>query len=662
MLIILLIIYFINSFGYIIFIGGITQEKIKERTNNIKQLLYLSGGNLWSYWIGFIIIDFLKLIIFNLTFSFSLYFLYEYKIYYYWLALIPFCISFLIFIYFISLFCSKEDSVTKFLFLYINSFIIIFVIIKIFPIFYSSEKYSNYYKNILLGKYNFTFLDLNPITSFCLSLWRLLMWKVSIDKDGEGKSQNLSYLYTSILNQFINFILYGSLFLLTESGYLLKLIYKIKKIDFSKKTFNSIEIEKNSEAYFEIWNNENKDSSLSLININDKNENNQKNEKNLSFIKLINYYSNLYINPLDNPFIINEKNKVENSGDFSTKIIGVNKTISFCGKKNQKIINNLYLKLENEKFGLLGFNGAGKTATFKAITNEILIDNGKIQIFGLDNKKDFNKLRARIGYCPQINPLFDFLKVNEIIKFYLQLKTCNETVNSICEKYDLYHISNSYCANLSDGDKRKLTLAIALMNKPDLLLLDEPSTGVDPISRRIMWKNINELFNDKHQYNMILTTHSMEEAFILCDRISWLNSGNFIYLKNKDELILKNFEYKLYIKFNEDSFSSISDDNINELFKTISNLVEGFDKFSKYIFNKSNLGKFLKQLIDIINKIKSYTLKIKLDSMKDDLSLEILLEIDKNQQKYLFNELINMKENDNQISEILFSLSDFQNF
>ena len=83
---------------------------------------------------------------------------------------------------------------------------------------------------------------------------------------------------------------------------------------------------------------------------------------------------------MDNPFIINEKNKVENSGDFSTKIIGVNKTISFCGKKNQKIINNLYLKLENEKFGLLGFNGAGKTATFKAITNEILIDNSNIWI------------------------------------------------------------------------------------------------------------------------------------------------------------------------------------------------------------------------------------------------------------------------------------------
>ena len=83
-------------------------------------------------------------------------------------------------------------------------------------------------------------------------------------------------------------------------------------------------------------------------------------------------------------------------------------------------------------------------------------------------------------------------------------------------------------------------LAIALMNKPTLLLLDEPSTGVDPESRRTMWKNINELSLSGHKYNMILTTHSLEEAEVLCDTVSWFRDGNFIALGNPEQLKLKN--------------------------------------------------------------------------------------------------------------------------
>ena len=95
------------------------------------------------------------------------------------------------------------------------------------------------------------------------------------------------------------------------------------------------------------------------------------------------------------------------------------------------------------------------------------------------------------------------------------------SVESICAKFGLSKYLDTYTVNLSGGNKRKLIFAIALMNKPRLLLLDEPSTGVDPESRRIMWRNINELSNTGHQYNMILTTHSMEEAEVLCDRVSW---------------------------------------------------------------------------------------------------------------------------------------------
>ena len=81
-----------------------------------------------------------------------------------------------------------------------------------------------------------------------------------------------------------------------------------------------------------------------------------------------------------------------------------------------------------------------------------------------------------MGYCPQINPLFDFMKVKEIIKFYSKLKTCNQSVEEICEKFGLSRYLDTYTINLSGGNKRKLTFAIAMMNKPTLLLLDEPST------------------------------------------------------------------------------------------------------------------------------------------------------------------------------------------
>ena len=148
------------------------------------------------------------------------------------------------------------------------------------------------------------------------------------------------------------------------------------------------------------------------------------------------------------------------------------------------------------------------------------------------------------------------MKVREIINFYSKLKTFNESPEIVCEKFGLSKYLDTYTINLSGGNKRKLTFALALMNKPSLLLLDEPSTGVDPESRRIMWKNINELNEKGHKYNMILTTHSMEEAEILCDTVSWMREGNFITLGNPEELKLKySAGYNLHIKFNNSNIN-----------------------------------------------------------------------------------------------------------
>ena len=171
------------------------------------------------------------------------------------------------------------------------------------------------------------------------------------------------------------------------------------------------------------------------------------------------------------------------------------------------------------------------------ITKELLYDRGAINIFGYDNKKNFNKINSIIGYCPQENIIFENMKVKEIIKFFNELKTNKQTAIKICTIFGLNKYLNTYCSNLSWGNKRKLALAIALMNKPNLLLLDEPSTGMDPISKKIMLNIIYSSIKDNQRYNIIFSTNSIEEAGLLCDRISYFKNGNYSYLGNKDKII-----------------------------------------------------------------------------------------------------------------------------
>ena len=201
------------------------------------------------------------------------------------------------------------------------------------------------------------------------------------------------------------------------------------------------------------------------------------------------------------------------------------------------------------------------------------------------------------------------------------------------------------------------------MNRPSLLLLDEPSTGVDPDSKRFMWKNINELSNNSHRYNMILTTHSMEEAEILCDRVSWLKQGRFVCIGNPEKLKIQfNSGYKLHIKFDEQVINQNKDrNNIDDTFQTISELVEGFNNYSNYIMENHALESHIKPLITIVNKIKPNTKSIILDKIKKDLSFELILNIINERKYILFSDILNLKNNDKNISEIIISMESLEN-
>ena len=669
--IVLIIVCLISLFGFVIFLGGLMFEKIREKRNNIKHLLYLSGSNIWSYWLGFFIVDYIKLFFYNILLMLPINYVSGVGIYF-GLDMLSISLSSLSFIYFISFFCNKEDEGAKVLFIFVFGFLIIITALSIL---YPEKLYK--YSSSFTELYKLNVMDLTPVTSMGLSFVRLIIsftfWDgadkaISFFKGIFSIDLNLQqihgfyrpkyYLITNYIAQAFNFVFYSLLLVSAESGHLGKIIHNIELFFINATKSYSFSEEKASEEF--ISNNNSLITSL-VDNNNKDNNNNNIIIKSDSKDKI-----NSTKDPLNNIYVQKEIEKIKSNKDLTTKISKLRKTFFVCCGKNVRAINNLYLGLEpNEKFGLLGFNGSGKTTTFRAITNEILTDSGTVNIFGYDNKRQFNYIRTMIGYCPQINPLFDFMKVKEIIKFYSELKTCPETVELICAKFGLSKYLDTYTINLSGGNKRKLTFAIAMMNKPTLLLLDEPSTGVDPESRRIMWRNINELSNSGHEYNMILTTHSMEEAEILCDTVSWLKAGNFVCLGNPEELKLEySAGYKLHIKFDDKEINKeIKNDKIEDVYNNVKELVDGFDIFDNYILNNKNvcIENYLNGLIKIVGKIKDKTKKVVINEIGKDMSFELVIEIIKEKQKDLFIEILNMKNTNKEIDEMSISMQCLEN-
>ena len=730
--------------GFIVYLGGIVYEKIKERKTKVKYLLFLSGCNMWSYWVAFFIIDFIKLSLFNVLLLLPIYLNSDLGIYYF-ITLTVMSMSSLVFIYFFSSFMRDEDSGTKMLLMSVVIIAIAIAILYSFifmPLSQKSEFFYDLFINFAYKRYVFSLFDLTPISSLGLTMYR-----ITVADNYHRRNEHdipvyqeylrpIEYVYTGIMTQVINFIFYFTLMVLNETGYLAKLNKKMhsnsSNFVFSEESVaeefyasnnfrnpllvQNMMINQNLNAnqgnVNDNQNNSNPNNNITSINdsrtqtdssleintntnqnnvnnvnnnivnnpINQNNQNENLNNNQYQIVQTNNQYlpNNNNINARvnvnnrvnnDNPFVKEEIEKIKTQNNLSTKIEGLYKTFfPCCCGKNVRVVNNLYLGLEpNEKFGLLGFNGSGKTTTFRAITNEILFEKGKITLFGYDNQTQFDQIRPMIGYCPQENPLFDYMKVKEIISFYLDLKHSTDTIESICNTFDLYQYLDTYCKNLSGGNKRKLTFAIALMNKPNLLLLDEPSTGVDPESRRIMWKNINELSNSGHRYNMILTTHSIEEAEILCDRISWLKQGNFTCIGNPEQLKLKYSNgYKMHIKFvdtviNRNDVSTLTRQMVQDNYYAINSLVQDFNKYSNYIFANPIISLYIKVLIDVAQEIKPNTSKLKLLQIEKDFSFELEVGVLKEKQKALFSQIFNLKNNNPKIAEISINLESLGN-
>jgi ABC-type multidrug transport system ATPase subunit len=198
-----------------------------------------------------------------------------------------------------------------------------------------------------------------------------------------------------------------------------------------------------------------------------------------------------------------------------------------------KAIQNISFGLNyGECFALLGVNGAGKTTTFKCLTNEVFPSKGHIYIAGKDSIKYFEDIRRLIGYCPQFDALFEYMTVSENLYYYALIKGIHAErrlgmINSIIDEMKLSEQLNKPAGMLSGGNKRKLSVAIAILGNPPIIFLDEPSNGMDPEARRFMWAVIQKISTQRKKSSVILTTHSMEEAETLCRRMGIMVKGRF---------------------------------------------------------------------------------------------------------------------------------------
>ena len=188
-----------------------------------------------------------------------------------------------------------------------------------------------------------------------------------------------------------------------------------------------------------------------------------------------------------------------------------------------------------EIFGILGPNGAGKTTTLEIIEGLQPPTQGKVTVLGLDILRHRNEVKARIGVQLQSSAYFDFLSLKEILSLLGTFYPKRIPPETLLERVGLLDKSSSYVKHLSGGQVQRFTVAASLINDPELIILDEPTTGLDPQARRNIWGLIREI----HQrgVTVVLTTHYMEEAEELCDRLAIMDQGRLLAVDTPRNLI-----------------------------------------------------------------------------------------------------------------------------
>jgi len=192
-----------------------------------------------------------------------------------------------------------------------------------------------------------------------------------------------------------------------------------------------------------------------------------------------------------------------------------------------------------EVFGLLGPNGAGKTTTVEVLEGLRKPDSGEVSVLGVDAVRSPDQLKARIGVSLQTAALYPKLTVVEVLDLFRSFYPSGRPTSELVELMDLGEKRTTRTQDLSGGQRQRLSVALALVNDPELVFLDEPTTGMDPAARRMLWDVVLGLKSSGR--SVLLTTHYMEEAEILCDRLAIMDHGRILESGTVDELVSRRF-------------------------------------------------------------------------------------------------------------------------
>ena len=275
----------------------------------------------------------------------------------------------------------------------------------------------------------------------------------------------------------------------------------------------------------------------------------------------------------------------------------LNKIYSKNSSKTVHALKNLNLEVkEGEIFGLLGPNGAGKSTFINILAGTTIKSSGEVGVWGFNLDKNPRQVRASIGIVPQeinVDPFFSPKKLLELQAGLYGVKKKDRITDTILELVSLTNQANSYSRTLSGGMKRRLLVAKALVHQPPIVILDEPTAGVDVELRKNLWENVKLL--NKQGVTIILTTHYLLEAENICDRIGILNKGNMVALDSTKNLLekiqTKNVTFVLNGKVNifNESLSSLK-----VIYNNLNQLVVSYER------SKLNIN----ELINFINKQK----------------------------------------------------------
>ena len=302
------------------------------------------------------------------------------------------------------------------------------------------------------------------------------------------------------------------------------------------------------------------------------------------------------------------------------KVENLTKIYSDKYSKEIKALNNLNLEVkEGEIFGLLGPNGAGKTTFLNILAGTVIKNSGSVKVWGHDLDKNQRQVRSSIGIVPQevnLDAFFSPYKLLELQAGLYGIPKKDRITETILKLVSLENQANTYARSLSGGMKRRLLIAKAMVHRPPILVLDEPTAGVDVQLRQNLWNNVKTL--NKQGVTIILTTHLMYEAQEMCHRIAILNKGNLIKLDTTNNLLNSiktkkiSFKVKKIIKMNPKDLNGIKFS-----YKSDNEIIASYER-----------GKH--KIDEIINKVKNTGMEI-YDISTDEGDLEdVFIDLTKN--------------------------------